>query len=392
MKKNLKYCLSFFLSVVISQEIDGIKTNTITSGLNRPVFAAFEPQTNKIYAVEQTGKIYLIENSGKNVLFLDLSKKINIGITPDERGLLGMTFDPDFQSNGFFYVSYIDTENYSVISRFQFLHKQGIVDIESEKKLLHFEQPFNNHNGGHLAFHPIDKYLYISFGDGGSSGDPYGHAQNLGNFFGSILRINPNVNGTYSIPSDNPFVDNDDIKSEIWAYGLRNAWRFSFDSQNGDIYMGDVGQYLWEEINYLEFGESGANFGWNIMEGNHCYPEPGCHQDGFVKPIFEYPSDATYAFSLMGIKQSNVSGCSVTGGYIYRGNKIKSLYGLYIFSDFCTGKIWALNPLTSETQDITELLLGSKKYMISSFSQDINNELYIIEFSGTIYQIEAQDE
>ena len=156
MKKNLKYCLSFFLSVVISQEIDGIKTNTITNGLNRPVFAAFEPQTNKIYAVEQTGEIYLIENSGKNVLFLDLSKKINIGITPDERGLLGMTFDPDFQSNGFFYVSYIDTKNYSVISRFQFLHKQGIVDIESEKKLLHFEQPFNNHNGGHLAFHPID--------------------------------------------------------------------------------------------------------------------------------------------------------------------------------------------------------------------------------------------
>ena len=365
MKNNLKYFLSFLLSVVIAQEIDDIKTTTIINGLNRPVFIAFEPQTNKMYAVEQTGKIYFIEISGTKTLFLDLSKKINIGITPDERGLLGMAFDPDFQSNGFFYVSYIDTENYSVISRFQFLKKQGIVDIESEKKLLHFEQPFNNHNGGHLEFHPIDNYLYVSFGDGGSSGDPYGHAQNLNNFFGSILRINPNTNGTYSIPPDNPFINNDDIKSEIWAYGLRNAWRFSFDSQNGDIYMGDVGQYLWEEINYLKFGESGANFGWNTMEGNHCYPEPGCNKEGFINPIFEYPSDATYALSLMGIKQSNVSGCSVTGGYIYRGNKIESLYGLYLFSDFCTGKIWAFNPSTSKVQDLTEPLLGSNKYMIS---------------------------
>ena len=392
MKNNFRYCLSFLLSIVIAQEIDDIKTTTIINDLNRPVFIAFEPQTNKMYAVEQTGKIYLIETPGTKALFLDLSKKINIGIAPDERGLLGMAFDPDFQSNGFFYVSYIDTENYSVISRFQLLKEQRIVDIKSEIKLLHFKQPFNNHNGGHLEFHPIDNYLYISFGDGGSSGDPYGHAQNLNNFFGSILRINPNANGTYSVPSDNPFVKNDDIKDEIWAYGLRNAWRFSFDSQNGDIYMGDVGQYLWEEINYLKFGESGANFGWNTMEGNHCYSNPDCNKEGLVKPIFEYPSDATYAFSLMGIKQSNVSGCSVTGGYVYRGNKVKSLYGLYLFSDFCTGKIWAFNPSTSKAQDITEPLLGSKKYMISSFSQDINNELYIIEFSGTIYRIEAQNE
>ncbi len=392
MKKNLKYYLFFLLSIVIPQEIDDIKTNTIVENLNRPVFAAFEPTTNKMYVVEQTGKIYLIHNSNQKTLFLDLSKKINLGIAPDERGLLGMAFDPDFQSSGFFYVSYIDTDNYSVVSRFQFLKNKGMVDLESEKKLLHFEQPFNNHNGGHLEFHPIDGYLYISFGDGGSSGDPYNYAQNLTNFFGSILRINPNVNGTYSVPNDNPFVKNNDIKDEIWAYGLRNAWRFSFDSKNGDIYMGDVGQYLWEEINYLEFGESGANFGWNIMEGNHCYSDPGCNKKGFINPIFEYPSDATYAFSLMGIKQNNVYGCSVTGGYIYRGDKIESLYGLYLFSDFCTGKIWALNPLNNQVKDITKFLLGNKKHMVSSFSQDINNELYIVEFSGKIYKIEPHYE
>ena len=174
MKKNLKYCLSFLLSFVIAQDIDDIKTTIIVDGLNRPVFAAFEPKTNQMYAVEQTGKIYLIHNSDQKVLFLDLSKKISVSITPDERGLLGMVFDPNFQSNGFFYVSYIDTENYSVVSRFRLSENKDEVDIESEKKLIYFEQPFNNHNGGHLDFNPIDNYLYISFGDGGASRDTYG--------------------------------------------------------------------------------------------------------------------------------------------------------------------------------------------------------------------------
>jgi len=397
MNKILKYYFLFSISILFTQEINDIKSAIIAENLNRPVFAVFEPATNQMYAVEQTGKIYLINNLQNKSLFLDLSKKISVSITPDERGLLGMVFDPNFQSNGFFYVSYIDTENYSVVSRFRLSENKDEVDIESEKKLIYFEQPFNNHNGSHLDFNPIDNYLYISFGDGGASGDPYGNAQNLHNFFGSILRIDPQDDGSYLIPNDNPLVlhkkNNDsDIKSEIWAYGLRNVWRFSFDNNNGDIYMGDVGQYLWEEINYLEFGENGGNFGWNIMEGNHCYPEPGCDKEGFINPIFEYPSDANYPFSLMGIKQENVSGCSVTGGYIYRGNQIKSLYGLYIFSDFCTGKIWALDPLKNIVQEITEPLLGSEKNMISSFSQDINNEIYIVEFSGKIYKIEPHYE
>ena len=397
MNKILKYYFLFSISILFTQEINDIKSAIIAENLNRPVFAVFEPATNQMYAVEQTGKIYLINNLQNKSLFLDLSKKISVSVTPDERGLLGMVFDPNFQSNGFFYVSYIDTENYSVVSRFRLSENKDEVDIESEKKLIYFEQPFNNHNGSHLDFNPIDNYLYISFGDGGASGDPYGNAQNLHNFFGSILRIDPQDDGSYLIPNDNPLVlhkkNNDsDIKSEIWAYGLRNVWRFSFDNNNGDIYMGDVGQYLWEEINYLEFGENGGNFGWNIMEGNHCYPEPGCDKEGFINPIFEYPSDANYPFSLMGIKQENVSGCSVTGGYIYRGDQIKSLYGLYIFSDFCTGKIWALDPLKNIVQEITEPLFGSEKNMISSFSQDINNEIYIVEFSGKIYKIEPHYE
>lgn len=397
MNKILKYYFLFSISILFTQEINDIKSITIAENLNRPVFVVFEPATNQMYAVEQTGKIYLINNLQNKSLFLDLSKKISVSVTPDERGLLGMVFDPNFQSNGFFYVSYIDTENYSVVSRFRLSENKDEVDIGSEKKLIYFEQPFNNHNGSHLDFNPIDNYLYISFGDGGASGDPYGNAQNLHNFFGSILRIDPQDDGSYLIPNDNPLVlhkkNNDsDIKSEIWAYGLRNVWRFSFDNNNGDIYMGDVGQYLWEEINYLEFGENGGNFGWNIMEGNHCYPEPGCDKVGFINPIFEYPSDANYPFSLMGIKEENVSGCSVTGGYIYRGDQIKSLYGLYIFSDFCTGKIWALDPLKNIIQEITAPLLGSEQHMISSFGQDINNEIYIVEFSGKIYKIEPHYE
>ena len=397
MNKILKYYFLFSISILFTQEINDIKSAIIAENLNRPVFAVFEPATNQMYAVEQTGKIYLINNLQNKSLFLDLSKKISVSITPDERGLLGMVFDPNFQSNGFFYVSYIDTENYSVVSRFRLSENKDEVDIGSEKKLIYFEQPFNNHNGSHLDFNPIDNYLYISFGDGGASGDPYGNAQNLHNFFGSILRIDPQDDGSYLIPNDNPLVlhkkNNDsDIKSEIWAHGLRNVWRFSFDNNNGDIYMGDVGQYLWEEINYLEFGENGGNFGWNIMEGNHCYPEPGCDKVGFINPIFEYPSDANYPFSLMGIKEENVSGCSVTGGYIYRGDQIKSLYGLYIFSDFCTGKIWALDPLKNIIQEITAPLLGSEQHMISSFGQDINNEIYIVEFSGKIYKIEPHYE
>ena len=175
-------------------------------------------------------------------------------------------------------------------------------------------------------------------------------------------------------------------------YGLRNPWRFSFDRQNGDLYIGDVGQYLWEEINRISSNQSNVNFGWKIMEGNHCYENEACNQDGLTMPIFEYPSDASYAFSLMDINQKNVYGCSVTGGYVYRGSKINELKGLYLFSDFCTGKIWSLNPVDGTTNDLTTQLLGEKKSMISSFGEDINGELYIVEFSGSIYKIVPSNE
>jgi len=339
-----------------------------------------------MFVVEQTGKIKLIEKN-KTTTFIDLSESVMTGPIPDERGLLGMALHPNFVTNGLFYVSYVDKDNFSVVARYFYDNKKQKVDLMSERKLFHFEQPYGNHNGGHLEFSPKDNYLYLGFGDGGSSGDPQNNAQDLSNFLGKILRIDINTESGYKIPDSNPYKNEQDKLDEIWAYGLRNPWRFSFDKINGDLYIGDVGQYLWEEINKISSNESNINFGWKIMEGNHCYETEVCNQDGLTKPIFEYPSDASYAFSLMNINQKNVYGCSVTGGYVYRGNKINDLSGLYLFSDFCTGKIWSLNPLKGVTNDLTPQLLGNKKSMISSFGEDIYGELYIVEFSGSIYKI-----
>ena len=344
-----------------------------------------------MFVVEQTGKIKLIEKNNITT-FIDLSESVMTGPVPDERGLLGMALHPSFAINGLFYVSYVDKDNFSVVARYFYDNKKQKVDLMSERKLFHFEQPYGNHNGGHLEFSPKDNYLYLGFGDGGSSGDPQNNAQDLSNFLGKILRIDINTESGYKIPDSNPYKNEQDKLDEIWAYGLRNPWRFSFDKINGDLYIGDVGQYLWEEINKISSNESNINFGWKIMEGNHCYETEVCNQDGLTKPIFEYPSDASYAFSLMNINQKNVYGCSVTGGYVYRGNKINALSGLYLFSDFCTGKIWSLNPVKGVTNDLSPQLLGNKKSMISSFGEDIYGELYIVEFSGSIYKIVSSNE
>ena len=355
-------------------------------GFSQPLLVRFHPETNAMFVVEQTGKIKLIEEDNITT-FIDLSESVMTGPVPDERGLLGMALHPSFAINGLFYVSYVDKDNFSVVARYFYDNKKQKVDLTSERKLFHFEQPYGNHNGGHLEFSPKDNYLYLGFGDGGSSGDPQNNAQDLSNFLGKILRIDINTESGYKIPDSNPYKNEKDKLEEIWAYGLRNPWRFSFDKLNGDLYIGDVGQYLWEEINKISSHQSDINFGWKIMEGNHCYEKEVCNQDGLTKPIFEYPSDASYAFSLMDINQKNVYGCSVTGGYVYRGNKINDLSGLYLFSDFCTGKIWSLETVKGVTNDLTLQLFGNKKSMIPSFSEDIYGELYIVEFSGSIYKI-----
>ena len=389
----MKINILFFslISFLYANDKLGVSVEKIATDFERPILVTFQPDNNQMYVLEQKGKIKII-NSNSVETFLDISNNVSSGPVPDERGLLGMAFDNKFSSNGIFYISYIDSNNFSVVSRFTYDHKVKMVNYESEERIIYFKQPFNNHNGGHLDFSPIDNYLYVAFGDGGSAGDPKNNAQNLSNFMGKILRLDVSNSKGYDIPLDNPFYNKVGAKKEIWAYGLRNPWRFSFDKENGDLFIGDVGQYLWEEINKISFNQSGINFGWKIMEGSNCYDAESCDQKGLTKPIFDYPSDASYAFSLMGIKQKEVYGCSVTGGYLYRGNEISDLKNLYLFSDFCTGKIWALNQKNLKVIDITEELFFDSKNMISSFGQDINGELYIVEFSGTIYKIIPSNE
>ena len=389
MKINL--VLLLITTFLFAENSSSFKTQLMSDGFSQPLLVRFHPETNAMFVVEQTGKIKLIEKN-KTTTFIDLSESVMTGPISDERGLLGMALHPSFATNGLFYVSYVDKDNFSVVARYYYDNRKQKVDLMSEIKLFHFEQPYGNHNGGHLEFSPKDNYLYLGFGDGGSSGDPQNNAQDLSNFLGKILRIDINTESGYKIPDSNPYKNEQDKLDEIWAYGLRNPWRFSFDKINGDLYIGDVGQYLWEEINKISFDQSDINFGWKIMEGNHCYEAEVCNQDGLTKPIFEYPSDASYAFSLMNINQKNVYGCSVTGGYVYRGNKINDLSGLYLFSDFCTGKIWSLNPVKGVAHDLTPQLLGNKKSMISSFGEDIYGELYIVEFSGSIYKIVPSNE
>jgi glucose/arabinose dehydrogenase len=257
------------------------------------------------------------------------------------------------------------------------------------------KQPYSNHNGGSIAFGP-DGYLYIGFGDGGSAGDPENNAQNLNNYLGKILRINVDTNPEkYTIPQNNPFIGKKNAKEEILCFGLRNPWRFSFDLLTGDLFIGDVGQNNWEEIDVIPGNNMGGqNFGWNIMEGFHCYPEEiDCNKTNLNEPIWEYPNNANYLKTLVGIKQNKMDGCSITGGYVYRGSKIPEFYGRYIFGDYCTGKVWSFAYENGEAGDIknhTSDILNSmnkNSFYLSSFGETIDGELLIVDYNGGIYII-----
>jgi len=345
-----------------------------------------------IFVVEQDGLIKLIDGLKlREEPFLDITDRVQSPLYPaDERGLLGFALDPNFKQNGFFYVNYVNQKNTSIVSRFR--SKDLIADNMSEEYIIQLKQPYSNHNGGHLAFGP-DDYLYISFGDGGSAGDPEGKGQDLNSFLGKILRIKVDKK-IYEVPSDNPFYNIENAKKEIWHYGLRNAWRFSFDKNNGDMYVGDVGQWDWEEINYQVSNKGGLNFGWNIFEGNHCYKEHElCESKDVIFPIFEYHHDANYIKTLIGWPQKDANGCSVTGGYVYRGNDVPEMYGRYVFGDYCTGKVWSfknednvIQDFQDHSHDILELMDG-KSFYLSSFGEAYDGELFLIDYNGSLYRI-----
>jgi glucose/arabinose dehydrogenase len=325
-----------------------------------------------IFITEQRGVIYNFSanNSQQADIFLDITDRVNRG--GNEEGLLGLAFDPDYQENGYFYVYYSAADpSRSVLSRFSLDEENtDVADPESEVIIMEVEQPYSNHNAGQLAFGP-DGYLYIGLGDGGGAGDPEGNGQNLGTVLGSILRIDVSglsAPGDYEIPADNPFVGTEGAQEEIWAFGLRNPWRFSFDSETGLLWAGDVGQSSWEEIDIIT---KGANYGWNIMEGSHCYPpSTGCNQSGLTLPVVEY---------------DHTQGCSVTGGYVYRGDQIASLQGYYIYGDYCSGNIWAL---AYNGSFVTEnILLAESELSITSFGEDLAGNLYILDRQGGIYTL-----
>ncbi len=330
--------------------------------------------TNRLFIVTQRGKIYTIENNSKTStakLFLDISEKVLYG---GEQGLLGLAFHPDFKNNGYFFVDYTtNNPRRTIISRFKVnQNNSDEADKKSELILLEIEQPYSNHNGGQIAFGP-DGYLYISLGDGGSAGDPQNNAQNLKSYLGKILRIDVNNsfnNKNYSIPEDNPFKGNtNNLIEEIYAWGLRNVWRFSFDKITGKLWAADVGQNLWEEINIIE---KAKNYGWRIMEGFHCFnPSRNCDTTNLTMPIWEYG-------------HTQEGGYSITGGYVYRGSNIKELYGKYIYADFVTGNIWALD---YKENSVTNKLLFNTDFNISTFGVNENHELYFADYTnGKIYK------
>ena len=332
------------------------------SSLQRPVDLQVDG-SGRLFVIEKAGRIRIIENDQLvETPFLDITDRV--GSNGNEQGLLGLAFHPQYQETGRFFVNYTDTRGDTVIARFQVSSDPNVADANSEVQLFGYDQPFPNHNGGAMTFGP-DGYLYIGSGDGGAAGDPMGNAQNTSNLLGKILRVDVDSAEPYAVPADNPF------ENEIWAYGLRNPWRMSFDRSTGDLYIGDVGQGEWEEIDYLPAGSSGGiNFGWDHREGAHDYEGGG--PDGMLDPVTEY-SHAE-------------GGCSVTGGYVYRGS-MPEWNGIYLYGDYCTGFIWGLLQTDGgwQTQRLFDV-----DVTITSFGQDDAGEIYLISDNGGIFRLSPQ--
>lgn len=357
-----------------SGTLPSVRAEIVFPGISfeRMVYLTYpEGMPDRLYLVLQPGRIMAFDNvpnPSPPETFLDIRNEVSD--RGNEEGLLGLAFDPDYQSNGYFYVYYsAASPRRSVIARYHAPPGSDRVDPSTEKIIMEIGQPFSNHNGGQVTFGP-DGYLYVGLGDGGSGGDPRGHGQNLGTLLGTILRIDVSAldeNGYYTVPPDNPFVGVDGARPEIWAYGLRNPWRFSFDRKTGELWAGDVGQNKLEEIDIIK---PGANYGWNVMEGTSCFRNAGCDSGNLEPPVAEYGRDG---------------GCSVTGGYVYRASRIPSLVGAYLYGDFCTGNIWALRYDGRQVTQQAEV--ADTDLQISSFAEGPDGEIYILSFTGQIARL-----
>ncbi len=348
-------------------EIPNIKLENVASGFAEPTFATWQPsKMDRLLIVEQKGKIKILEQGKvRERDFLDITDRVDAG---GEKGLLSIAFHPRFPERPVVYANY--TRNNSkletVISEFDYDQAKDSLDPSRERVVLTIDQPYTNHNGGQIAFGP-DGYLYIGMGDGGLFWDPHDYGQNMRSLLGKMLRVDVNAL-KYSVPKDNPFADGVAGAPEIWASGLRNPWRFSFDRKSGALWAGDVGQNTWEEIDLIK---RGANYGWDIYEGTACAKEKECNSKKFEPPV------ATYG---------RKDGISVTGGYVYRGEKYPELQGVYLYGDWGSGKIWGLK-MTDGGKVVTRELLDTK-LNISSFAEDMSGELYVLDGSdGGLFKI-----
>ncbi|MGZ6299377.1 MAG: PQQ-dependent sugar dehydrogenase [Candidatus Limnocylindria bacterium] len=359
--------------------LQGIRLEKVVSGLTSPIgVTSAGDGTGRLFINEQGGRIRVVEPDGalRQEPFVDLSNRVESG---GERGLLGLAFHPDFATNGRLFVHYSRAgDGATVISELTASADHETASSASERIIFTLKQPFANHNGGQLAFGP-DGYLYIGLGDGGSANDPFGNGQNRGVLLGKILRIDvdgaPASDKAYAIPANNPYAAGGISPGaglpEIWAYGLRNPWRFSFDRATRDLYIGDVGQNAWEEIDRQPAGSAGGeNYGWDLFEGTHC--SSNCGSITAVGPVAEYGHDA---------------GCSVTGGYVYRGTRQPSLVGTYLFSDYCSGTVWTLGPPGG---GVTPRQLAITDLQVSSFGEGEDGEIFLVDLlDGGLYRVVA---
>lgn len=370
----------FFMSPLLAMKKSSQKNVSMTLvdvfpklSFDRPLLLLPSGTPQHVLVVQQDGMIYEIKNNfkpAKKNIFLDIRKKVST--SNNEEGLLGVALHPQFSQNKKFYLYYsAKRPRRSIIAEYTYQKNDNAKVLKSEKIILQIPQPFGNHNGGTILFGP-DGYLYMAIGDGGSGGDPFGHSQNLTTLLGTILRIDVNSQKkgqAYIVPQDNPFVSLKKAKKEIFAYGLRNPWRMSFDQKTGELFLADVGQNKIEEINIIQ---KGGNYGWNYYEGNEKYLKKIPSGQKFIRPIHTY---------------THKEGASITGGHVYRGKKWPALQGYYIYGDFVSGKIWGLKK-SANGQYKNVVLMKESGHLLSSFGVDQDNEIYICSFStGKIYTI-----
>jgi len=350
-----------------------LSARLVASGFRSPLDLQAAPgDGERLYVVEQGGRIRVLRGGQlQSTPFLDVSDRISSG---GERGLLGLAFHPQFAASRRFFVNYTDRGGDTHIAEFHATSADA-ADPASERTLLFVPQPFANHNGGGLAFDTSGRLL-IGLGDGGSAGDPLGNGQSLGTLLGKILRIDVDAGAPYAVPDDNPFRTTAGARPEIWAYGLRNPFRFSVDRPTGDLYIGDVGQSRVEEIDVgLATRRGGENYGWNVLEGSQCYsPASGCDRNGFTLPVYEY---------------SHPEGCSVIGGVVYRGCRMPDLAGTYFFGDFCTGLVRSFRLASGQATDLRDWT-GALRGINSptAFGVDADGEVYVVDYDGEVYRLE----